>query len=318
MAEAMSAKDDPLPVSVVTGYLGAGKTTLINRMLGDAHGQRIMVLVNDFGAIALDESLIESRDGDLIALANGCMCCQIGGDLYDAIDRILARRDSLDHLVIETSGVADPGKIGQIALAEQELQLRSIVTLIDAVNFMDTYADPILSDTLLRQIRAAGVLLLTKTSLREPDQNAGLLLELAMLGDNAPIFTNEAELLARLLDPAIGEALPKRGSVTARAERLQIHSVPFESWNWQGEEIIARDRLLAFLGDEELGIYRAKGRLRLEDGNMITVHKVGKRIEISEGASDDGSNRLVCIGTRGRFDRDAMASAWQRALSGSQ
>ena len=144
----MTDTKPPLPVSVISGYLGAGKTSLVNRLLSGDHGQRIMVLVNDFGEIALDESLIESRDGDLIALANGCMCCQIGGDLYDAIDQILKRRQNLDHLLIETSGVADPAKIGQIAIAEPELRLNAILVLVDALNFSDGMADPLLADTL--------------------------------------------------------------------------------------------------------------------------------------------------------------------------
>ena len=76
----------PLPVTVISGYLGAGKTTLVNRLLTEAHGRRITVLVNDFGEIPLDESLIVNRDGATLSLANGCMCCAIGGDLFDALD----------------------------------------------------------------------------------------------------------------------------------------------------------------------------------------------------------------------------------------
>ena len=85
-------------MTVVSGYLGAGKTTLVNAILAGDHGLRIAVLVNDFGEVAIDEALIVNRQGDVVALANGCMCCQIGGDLFDAIDRILRMRDRFDQL----------------------------------------------------------------------------------------------------------------------------------------------------------------------------------------------------------------------------
>ena len=152
----------PLPMTVVSGYLGAGKTTLVNSILSGDHDLRIAVLVNDFGKIAIDEALIAARGDDVIALANGCMCCQIGGDLYDAIDRILRMRERFDHLLIETSGVADPAKIAQIAIAEPDLEMRRTVVLVDAVNFTDVLADPRLNDTLLRQLRSADLILLTK------------------------------------------------------------------------------------------------------------------------------------------------------------
>ena len=145
----------PLPMTVISGYLGAGKTTLVNAILSGDHSLRIAVLVNDFGKIAIDERLIGGRDGDVIALANGCMCCQIGGDLYDAIDRILRMRERFDHLLIETSGVADPAKVAQIAVAEPDLEMSRTVVLVDAVNFAGILAHPRLNDTLLRQLRSA-------------------------------------------------------------------------------------------------------------------------------------------------------------------
>ena len=145
------------------------------------------MLVNDFGKVAIDETLIGGRDGDVIALANGCMCCQIGGDLYDAIDRVLRMRERFDHLVIETSGVADPARIAQIAVAEPDLELSRTVVLVDAVNFTDILADPRLNDTLLRQIRSADLILLTKIDAGATARIADFQVMLAELGLSSPV-----------------------------------------------------------------------------------------------------------------------------------
>ena len=122
----------PLPVTVIAGYLGAGKTTLVNHLLRHAGGRRLSVLVNDFGKIAIDADLIAARDGDSMTLANGCVCCSIGGDLYRALTRALDRRPRADALVIEASGVAEPARLAEIARAEPDLLLAGIVVLVDA------------------------------------------------------------------------------------------------------------------------------------------------------------------------------------------
>ena len=106
---------DRLPVTVIGGYLGAGKTTLVNHLLRHAGGRRIAVLVNDFGALPIDADLIEARDGDLLAIAGGCVCCSYGSDLMDALAALLERSPRPDHLVIETSGVALPGSVARSA-----------------------------------------------------------------------------------------------------------------------------------------------------------------------------------------------------------
>ncbi|MEZ5872026.1 MAG: GTP-binding protein [Nitratireductor sp.] len=310
-------KPPPLPVSVISGYLGAGKTTLVNRLLAGGHGQRIMVLVNDFGEIALDESLIESRDDDIIALANGCMCCQIGGDLYDAIDKILGRRTSLDHLLIETSGVADPSKIGQIAIAEPDLQLRAIVTLVDVQNFLDGVADPLLSDTLERQVRGAHALLLTKIGTHEDDKTGDVAIRIAEMAAEKPLFRDEDQVLAMLLDANDDPSFVTKNLNGNKAQKLGVHSVPFESWNWQGETAVSRVCLEAFLNRNELQVFRAKGQLLLADGSAVVVHKVGKQVEITRLQREILTSRLVCIGLRGKFSRSYVEEAWQRCLGAS-
>ena len=106
----MAARSErpPIPLTVVAGFLGAGKTTFINRLLRGGHGRRITVIVNDFGDINIDATLITHRDADVIALSNGCVCCSLGGNLSAALMRVCQAPEPPDHLLIEASGVSDP------------------------------------------------------------------------------------------------------------------------------------------------------------------------------------------------------------------
>lgn len=159
-----------IPVTVIGGFLGAGKTSVLVHWLQQAHGQRIAVLVNDFGAINIDAELLSASNSDTIALSNGCVCCQIGGDLSQALLQVLANPQPFDAIVIEASGVSDPWPIAQIALADKRLSLHGVLVVVDAGAVRAHAADPLLQDSLLRQLRAADLLVLNKTDLCKPDQ----------------------------------------------------------------------------------------------------------------------------------------------------
>ena len=131
-----------LPLSVIGGYLGAGKTTLINQLLTGDHGRRLAVLVNDFGAINIDAALLQSASEDTIALTNGCVCCTMSGDLFYAIGDMLDRQPRPEHILVEASGIADPAKIAAVALAEPDLSYAGIVTVVDGQTAGDLLADP--------------------------------------------------------------------------------------------------------------------------------------------------------------------------------
>lgn len=161
-----------IPVSVIGGYLGAGKTTMINHLLKAADGRRLAVLVNDFGAVNVDAGLITARDGDTISLENGCVCCSIGDALGDAIDRVLAMEPRPDQIVIEASGVADPAKVAIYGQGWPGCRLDAVVVLVDAETIRQRAVDRFVGSTVIRQLQSADLIVMTKTDLVDDVQLA--------------------------------------------------------------------------------------------------------------------------------------------------
>ena len=159
------------PFTVIGGYLGAGKTTLLNNLLTRSHGLRAAVLINDFGDVNVDASLIAAHDGDTISLANGCMCCSLSGGFASAIATILARAEHLDAIIVEASGVAEPGKIAQYGQMFG-LPLDGVLVVVDAEQIRAQALNKYVGDTVLRQLGQADLMLLNKTDLA-PDLRRG-------------------------------------------------------------------------------------------------------------------------------------------------
>ena len=151
------------PFIVIGGFLGAGKTTLLQRWLGEAHGLRLAVLVNDFGAVNLDAALVAQRGARTLALTNGCVCCSLGDDLGAALPGLLDTQPPFDALVVEASGVADPWRIAQYALADPRLALAGVVVLVDAAAVLGQAADPLLAGSLATPLAHADLVLLNKS-----------------------------------------------------------------------------------------------------------------------------------------------------------
>ena len=157
----MTPTPPALPVTVIGGYLGAGKTTLVNRLLREANGRRLAVLVNDFGSLPIDRDLIVASGGDTIDIAGGCVCCSYGSDLVEAL-QALRRRDGIDHVVLETSGVALPGMVASTLTLLQGYALAGIAVVADATLVRTQATDRYLADTIERQLAAADLVLLNK------------------------------------------------------------------------------------------------------------------------------------------------------------
>jgi G3E family GTPase len=164
-----------IPVTVISGFLGAGKTTLVNHLLTHNTGANIGVIVNEFGEVGIDGDLIVADEDALIEIRNGCICCTVRTDLVAGVKLLLERSDlNLDRLIIETSGLADPAPVLQTFLADTELltrvELESVVTLVDAANFQHQIDDAIARE----QIAFADLIVLNKVDLLETDTLLGV------------------------------------------------------------------------------------------------------------------------------------------------
>ena len=158
--------DTRVPITVLTGFLGAGKTTLVNRILTENHGKRIAVVENEYNEVSIDKDLVVSEAEEIIEMNNGCLCCMVRGDLIHALRKLLRRRKKFDYILIETSGLTDPGPVAQTFVADQYLKrkvrLDGIVTIVDAKHVW-LHIDE--REELKEQIGFADVVLLNKIDL---------------------------------------------------------------------------------------------------------------------------------------------------------
>ena len=154
-----------VPATVLTGYLGAGKTTLLNRILAEEHGQRVAVIVNEFGEIGIDHQLVINADEEVFQMNNGCICCTVRGDLIRIIGNLMSQRERFDHLVIETTGLADPAPVIQSFFTDEvmlrQTQLDAVVAVVDAKHIWKHWD----SNEAQEQIAFADIILLNKTAL---------------------------------------------------------------------------------------------------------------------------------------------------------
>jgi G3E family GTPase len=234
-----------IPVTVLTGFLGSGKTTLLNRILTENHGQRIAVIENEFGEIGVDQELVINAEEEIFEMNNGCICCTVRGDLIRILGNLMTRRDKFDRIVLETTGLANPGPVAQTFFVDEAMRdkfvLDGIVTMVDARHFDQQIVN---SDETTTQVAFADVIVLNKADLVSPQELDSL--EQRVRGMNA---------LARIVraDPAERARVPMKtvlgigGFDLARAlEYKPTFLEPEYPFEWAGAfELAAGDYSLA-------------------------------------------------------------------------
>lgn len=165
------ANEKRVPVTILTGFLGAGKTTLLNRILNENHGKRIAVIENEFGEVGIDHELVIGADEEIFEMNNGCICCTVRGDLIRVLTNLMKRRDRFDYILVETTGLADPGPVAQTFFVDDEigrqLRLDAIVTLVDARHHAQHMRD---AREAAEQVAFADVVVINKTDLVNPEE----------------------------------------------------------------------------------------------------------------------------------------------------
>ena len=218
-------RDAGVAVTVVGGYLGAGKTPLLNHLLSVAD-ERVAVLVNDFGALDIDAQLLDRSDGSTVTLPNGCICCSLADGLAAALDDLAELEPRPERVVIEASGVADPAGIAAYC-HRRPYRLDLVVVLVDAAHLAAHVVDEYVGETVRSQLVSADLVVVNKADLADPDE-AAQIVEIHTPG------TPAVAAVEAVIDPAALIGLEPRSKPTAH---LHDHGVPFETWSWSGGAI---------------------------------------------------------------------------------
>ena len=299
-----------IPVSVLTGFLGSGKTTLLSHLLRQPELSRAAVIINEFGEIGLDHELVEASEDSVIALTTGCLCCKVRSDLTETLHDLLRRRDAgalpqaFDHIVIETSGLADPAPILQTFATDRalggEFAVEVVIAVIDAVNGLATVE---WSAEARKQVILADRLIVTKTDLAEAGAVERLMARIAALNPRAVIATAvDGELDPSCLTEAQAAIAPgdaRSGFVAEAAHSDGIISFALTEDAPIAWEPFARamETLLALRGPDLL---RIKGLLNVAGcrGPVLVqavMHLAHPPVELEAWPDDERTSRIVFI-----------------------
>ncbi|MGB7300015.1 MAG: CobW family GTP-binding protein [Burkholderiaceae bacterium] len=324
--------DTPLPVTIIGGYLGSGKTTLVNALLQQAQpdaanakaGLRVAVLVNDFGDIAIDASLIESADKNVMQLAGGCVCCTIGSDLVSTIVSLRETMTQIDHVLVETSGVALPGTVAATIRIATGIQPNGVLVLADALNLKRQRADNYIGDTIDRQLAAGDLIVLSKTDLLTTNDAQAQHRQLQLEWPSARVLTaTQGKLPLQVilgLGPTTDQRSEQQNEQTTEQtkksnSRSQIrtfapgkdHGSQYLSLSFHSDSSCNLDALAELLSDPENHIVRGKGFVRDAQGKAYVVQSVSSQVDFRLLDELPENLLLVIIGLRQRLYASGVA-----------
>lgn len=292
---------------LVTGFLGAGKTTLVQRLLRDAGERRIAVLVNDFGSLSIDAALIRRATSDTIELANGCVCCSLASGLANALADLTDRKPLPDLIVLEASGIAEPLSILHVALANPALRFAGVVTLVDAEHVVEQLADIRTRALIAAQLAAADILLLNKI---DRIDEAGRAAAAAALREKA----SDSRLIATTWGQAPLEAVfglePKPA---APAPDFETHA-RFVSRTFVAQRALDPNRCVQFVRSLPASVVRAKGLIAVSDtpDRRKLLQVVGSHWSLEDAGPSEGETQQSSVVVIGWPDESELAELDKR------
>jgi G3E family GTPase len=326
----MKTKTLPIPLTIIGGFLGSGKTSLLNHIINNTHGKRFAVLVNDFGEINIDAKLVVSVEGETISLANGCVCCMIRDDLLKEVIRLFDRNPLPEHIVIETSGVAKPISVAETFInpaVQQLVDVHSMITLLDADLVIDTKAD--YTDLAYSQIAVADLVVINKTDLVSPLRLEAVRQKVEAIVPRARVWeTTFGEVpLDLIFDGQMScamESLEEENKLLTPI-KAQHHGKEFATWVFLSDLAWSFNALQRAVENLPKGIFRAKGmvRLDLETEEYGILQVTGRRgwLKLVEPEFDEDktvNTELVFIGKPDSTSNDDLKAIFQQAWQAAE